>query len=148
LSQQERVSLIPAMAGCVGLSTACNTCRGVLHQMHLALLGAAGEYTCTCYNVGPSRRPGLLLLCTILCSPLSLTTPVVAPANLHRFGFCEVSWKAAVGAAGTMTALYAGINLEERKLEKKKRNAVIWIKNSATEAQHSATVLLFVPLEE
>lgn len=121
MSQQERVSLIPAMAGCVGLSTACNTCRGVLHQMHLALLGAAGEYTCTCYNVGPSRRPGLLLLCTILCSPLSLTTPVVAPANLHRFGFCEVSWKAAVGAAGTMTALYAGINLEERKLEKKEK---------------------------
>lgn len=113
MSQQERVSLTPAMAGCVGLSTACNTCRGVLHQMNLALLGAAGEYTCTCYNVGPSRRPGLLLLCTILCSPLSLTTPVVAPANLHRFGFCEVSWKAAVGAAGTMTALYAGINLAE-----------------------------------
>lgn len=53
-----------------------------------------------------------------------------------------------MGAAGTMTALYAGINLEERKLEKKKRNAVAWIKNSATEAQHSATVLLFVPLEE
>lgn len=34
-------ALTPAKAGCMGLNTACNTCRAVLHQMHLALLGAA-----------------------------------------------------------------------------------------------------------
>lgn len=123
----------------MGLNTACNTCRAALHQMHLALLGAASGAKKVTRAAILLHHPLFSFLLNSICGCSC------------KFASFWLQWGELEGCSGGSWDYDCIVHRDKpwgKEIGKKKRNAVTWIKNNAKEAHNSATALMVVPVEE